>query len=51
MTLLILLSISFLSAIALAFAGDRKFAPEINIFGSLATFLAGIALAVQVYMQ
>ena len=51
MTLIILLGISFLSAIALAFAGDRKFAPEINIFGSLATFLAGIALAVQVYMQ
>src|SRR3990170_3770527 len=51
MTLIILLSISFLSAIVLAFVGDRKFAPEINIIGSAATFLAGVALAFQVYVQ
>src|SRR3989338_10887613 len=51
MTLIILLGIPFLAAIVLSFAGDRKIAPEISILGSLATFLAGIALAVQVYMQ
>ncbi|MBI5327483.1 MAG: hydrogenase 4 subunit F [Deltaproteobacteria bacterium] len=51
MTLLILLSISLLSAITLAFVGDRKIATEINILGSAATFFAGVGLAVQVYMQ
>ena len=50
MTLLILLSVSFFAAVILAFIGDRKFAPEINILGSIVTFLAGIFLAVQVYM-
>ncbi|MEK7842350.1 MAG: hydrogenase 4 subunit F, partial [Deltaproteobacteria bacterium] len=29
--------------------GDRKYAPEINILCSAATFLAGVVLAVQVY--
>jgi hydrogenase-4 component F len=51
MTLLILLGISVFSAIVLAFVGDRKFAPEINILGSTATFGAGIALALQVYLH
>ncbi len=51
MILLILLSISLFFAIILAFVGDWKHAPEINILGSSATFAAGIALAVQVYLQ
>jgi len=51
MTLLILLGISFFSAVILAFVGDRKLAPEINILGSAATFAAGIALAIQVYFE
>jgi hydrogenase-4 component F len=51
MTLLILLGISFFSAVVLAFVGDRKFAPEINILGSAATFAAGAALAIQVYFE
>lgn len=51
MILLMLLGISFLSAGALAFIGDRKFAPEINVAGSAATFLASIALAMQVYIS
>src|SRR3989339_1945958 len=51
MPLLILLVVPLFAAVVLAFVGDRKYAPEINITGSAATFLAGIALAVQVYMQ
>ncbi len=51
MTLLTLLGVSLIVAIILAFVGDRKFAPEINIIGSIATFLAGVALAIQVYME
>ncbi len=51
MMLLILLGISLISAIILAFVGDRKFAPEINILGSAVTFLAGLGLAIQVYAQ
>ncbi|MEK6576458.1 MAG: hydrogenase 4 subunit F, partial [Nitrospirota bacterium] len=51
MTLLLLLGVSLVAAIILAFVGDRRFAPEINILGSAATFLAGVALAIQVYMQ
>lgn len=47
--LLILLGVPLLASAALAFAGDRKFAPEINIFGSTATFIAGIGLALEVY--
>lgn len=51
MMLLILLAVSLISAIILAFVGDRKFAPEINILGSAVTFLAGAGLAIQVYAQ
>ncbi|MBI4778345.1 hydrogenase 4 subunit F, partial [Candidatus Desantisbacteria bacterium] len=51
MTLLILLGVPLFSATVLAFIGDRKFAPEINILGSAATFGAGIALAMQVYLH
>ncbi len=51
MPLLILLSVPLFAAIVLAFIGDRKYAPEINILGSAATFAAGIALALEVYVK
>ena len=47
--LLILLGLPVASAVVLAFVGDRKFAPEINISGSAATFIAGIALATSLW--
>ena len=49
MTLLILLGVPLVAACFLAFVGDRKLAPEINILGSAATFAAGLWLALQVY--
>jgi len=49
MILLVLLCIPLIASLALAFIGDRKLAPEVNIFGSAATFAAGIALALEVY--
>jgi hydrogenase-4 component F len=49
--LLILLLVPLCAALILAFIGDRKFAPEINIAGSAATFVAGAGLALQVYEQ
>ncbi|MBI5664306.1 MAG: hydrogenase 4 subunit F, partial [Nitrospirae bacterium] len=49
--LLVLLIVPLFAAVALAFVGDRKFAPEINIGGSAATFVAGLGLALQVYEQ
>jgi len=49
MTLLILLGVPLFAAIVLAFVGERKLAPEINILGSAATFIAGFSLAVAVY--
>ncbi|MBF0558177.1 MAG: hydrogenase 4 subunit F, partial [Nitrospirae bacterium] len=49
MTLLVLLGVPLFAAIALAFIGDRKLAPEINIAGSAATFAAALYLAMQVY--
>jgi hydrogenase-4 component F len=48
--LLVLLNISLFFAVVLAFVGDWKHAPEINILGSAATFAAGVGLAVQVYL-
>ncbi|MHC1697495.1 MAG: hydrogenase 4 subunit F [Geobacteraceae bacterium] len=51
MILLFLLCISLFFAVVLAFVGDWKYAPEINILGSGATFVAGVALAIQVYLQ
>ena len=51
MTLLILLIIPLFAALALAFIGDRKYAPEVNILGSAATFVMSIALALEVYEQ
>jgi hydrogenase-4 component F len=47
--LLPLLLVPLGAAVVLGLVGDRKFAPEINIFGSAATFAAGLGLAVQVY--
>ena len=49
--LLVLLLVPLFAAVILAFVGDRKFAPEINILGSAATFVAGAGLALQVYEQ
>jgi len=49
--LLVLLCISLFFAIILAFIGDWKYAPEINILGSALTFVAGVALAVQVFLH
>ncbi|MBI1912156.1 MAG: hydrogenase 4 subunit F [Deltaproteobacteria bacterium] len=49
MILLVLLGINLIASIALAFVGDRKYAPELNIFGSAATFAASIRLALKVY--
>lgn len=49
MTILVLLGVSFIGALILAYVGDRKFAPEINILCSLATFVVSIFLAFQVY--
>lgn len=51
MTLLLLLGIPLFFALLLAFLGDWRFAPEINILGSAASFAAGIALALQVYLH
>jgi hydrogenase-4 component F len=49
MPLLILLGVPLFAAVVLAFVGDRKYAPEINIAGSAATFIAGLDLAMDVY--
>src|SRR5512136_1451508 len=51
MTLLLLLGIPLLFALLLAFIGDWKYAPEINIAGSAASCAASIALAVEVYLN
>jgi len=47
--LLPLLLVPLFAAVALGLVGDRRFAPEINILGSAATFAAGLGLAFQVY--
>ena len=49
MALLILLAVPLFSSAVLAFLGDRRFAPEVNIVGSAATFAAGLWLALEVY--
>lgn len=51
MMLLILLGVPLFSAAVLAFVGDRKLAPEINILGSAATFAAGLGLALEVFAK
>jgi hydrogenase-4 component F len=49
MTLLILLCVPLVASLALAFIGDRKLAPEVNIFGSLITFCTSLVLGFKVY--
>jgi len=49
MIILSLLGISILVALILAFVGDWKYAPEVNISGSLLTFAVSLVLAFQVY--
>lgn len=49
MTLLTVLGASLVAALLLAFMGDRKYAPEVNILGSAVTFAASVFLAVEVY--
>ncbi len=49
--LLVLLVLPLFAAVVLAFVGDRKLAPEINILGSAVTFAAGLGLALQVYQH
>jgi hydrogenase-4 component F len=51
MMLLILLGVPLVAAMVLAFVGDRRFAPEVNILGSAANFAAGLGLAFQVYLH
>lgn len=49
MALILVLATSLFAAALLAFVGDRKYAHEINIIGSAATFAASIFLALEVY--
>src|SRR5512137_2339428 len=49
MSLLVLLIVPLVASLVLAFIGDRKLAPEVNIAGSAATFVAGVVLALEVY--
>ena len=51
MILLSLLGISILVALVLAFIGDWRYAPEVNICGSLLTFIVSLLLALQVYHE
>ena len=51
MSLLDSAGVPLVASLALAFVGDRKLAPEVNILGSAATFAAGVGLALQVYEQ
>ena len=51
MILLSLLGISILVALILAVIGDWRYAPEVNIGGSLLTFCASLLLALQVYQE
>jgi hydrogenase-4 component F len=51
MILLSLLGISILVALILAFIGDWRYAPEVNIGGSLLTFVVSLVLALQVYRE
>ncbi|MEW6218036.1 MAG: hydrogenase 4 subunit F [Thermodesulfobacteriota bacterium] len=49
MALLVLLGVPLFAAAILALVGDRRFAPEVNIAGSAATFVAGLGLAWEVW--
>jgi hydrogenase-4 component F len=50
-TLLLLLGISLFFALLLAFLGDWRYAPEVNITGSALACAVSVALAVQVYLH
>jgi len=47
--LLVLMVVPLVASTMLAIIGDRKLAPEINILGSAATFVAGLGLALEVH--
>ncbi len=49
--LLVLMVVPLVASAVLALVGDRKFAAEINIIGSTATFAAGATLAFEVYSK
>ena len=49
MLIFVLLGINLVAAGLLAVIGEKKYAPEINILGSAATFAASVFLAVDVY--
>ena len=51
MILLSLLCISILVALILAFVGDWRYAPEVNIGGSLLTFIVSLVLALQEHFR
>ena len=51
MIILSLLGISILVALILAFIGDWRYAPEVNIGGSSLTFIVSLLLALQVYFE
>lgn len=50
-TLIALLSISLVSAVVLAFIGDKRYAAEVNILGSAATFAVSLLLGAEVYIS
>lgn len=50
MEILLLLGVNFLFAIVLAFAGDKKNAPDLNILGSAVSFGISLFLAWKVYV-
>ncbi|MBI5886999.1 MAG: hydrogenase 4 subunit F [Deltaproteobacteria bacterium] len=49
MLILVLLGINLLAAAVLAVIGEKRYAPEVNILGSAATFVASVFLAADVY--
>lgn len=49
MLIFVLLGINLVAALVLAAVGEKKYAPEINIAGSTATFVASLFLAADVY--
>ncbi|MBI3795330.1 MAG: hydrogenase 4 subunit F [Nitrospinae bacterium] len=49
MLIVSLLGVSLFFAAVLAFVGDRRFAPELNVVASLTSFVISVALALDVY--
>lgn len=47
--ILVLLAIPIVSVVVLALVGDRRYAAEVNILGSAATFVASLGLAFEVH--